>query len=90
MVAALVFLYDRTQALDLNYRNQILTLLRELSDIDNRWDVDVCFWHVRSLSRLQMQVLLTQIRSQRMSSFRGRQHMSGLFRPGVGPKWNSW
>lgn len=41
MVAALVFLYDKTQAVDLRERNEILGFLRELKEIDGRWDVDV-------------------------------------------------
>src|SRR5476651_633083 len=41
MVAALVFLYDKTQAVDLRDQNEVLGLLRELKEIDNRWDFDV-------------------------------------------------
>src|SRR5260221_421666 len=41
MVAALVFLYDKTQAVDLRERNEILGFLRELKEIDGRWDIDV-------------------------------------------------
>ncbi len=41
LVAALVFLYDKTQAIDLRERNEILGFLRELKEIDGRWDVDV-------------------------------------------------
>ena len=41
LVAALVFLYEKTQALDLREQNEILGLLRELKEIDGRWDVDV-------------------------------------------------
>lgn len=41
MVAALVFLYDKTQAVDLREQNEILGFLRELKEIDARWDVDV-------------------------------------------------
>ena len=41
MVGALVFLYDKTQAVDLRERNEILGFLRELKEIDGRWDVDV-------------------------------------------------
>jgi signal transduction histidine kinase len=41
MVAALVFLYDKTQAVDLREQNEILGFLRELKEIDGRWDVDV-------------------------------------------------
>ncbi len=41
LVGALVYLYDKTQAVDLRERNEVLGLLRELKDIDARWDVDV-------------------------------------------------
>ena len=41
LVAALAFLYNKTQAVDLGDRNEIAALLRELHDIDGRWDVDV-------------------------------------------------
>ena len=41
LVAALVFLYDKTQAVDLRESNEILGFLRELKEIDGRWDVDV-------------------------------------------------
>ena len=41
LAGALAFLYNRTQALDLRQQNEILGLLNELKDIDNRWDVDV-------------------------------------------------
>lgn len=41
LVAALVFLYDKTQAVDLREQNEILGYLRGLKEIDGRWDVDV-------------------------------------------------
>ena len=41
LIAALAFLYDKTQAVDLRERNEIAALLRELRDIDGRWDIDV-------------------------------------------------
>ena len=41
LVAALAFLYDKTQAVDLREQNEILGFLRELKEIDGRWDVDV-------------------------------------------------
>ncbi|HMH19419.1 MAG TPA: ATP-binding protein [Burkholderiales bacterium] len=41
LVAALVFLYDRTQAVDLQDQSEILSYLRVLKEIDSRWDVDV-------------------------------------------------
>lgn len=41
LVAVLAFLYDKTQAVDLRKQNEILGVLRELKEIDGRWDVDV-------------------------------------------------
>jgi len=41
LAGALAFLYNKTQAVDLRQQNEILGYLRELRDIDSRWDVDV-------------------------------------------------
>jgi len=41
LVGVLMFLYDKTQAVDLRRQNEILGFLRELKEIDGRWDVDV-------------------------------------------------
>ena len=41
LAGALAFLYDKTQAVDLREQNEILGYLRELKDIDSRWDHDV-------------------------------------------------
>ncbi len=41
LVAALAFLYDKTQAVDLGERNEIAALLDTLREIDSRWDIDV-------------------------------------------------
>ncbi len=41
LVGVLMFLYDKTQAVDLRMQNEILGFLRELKEIDGRWDVDV-------------------------------------------------
>jgi signal transduction histidine kinase len=41
LVGALYFLYNKTEAVDLRERNEILGMLRELKEIDVRWDVDV-------------------------------------------------
>ncbi|MFH1604146.1 MAG: DAHL domain-containing protein, partial [Pseudomonadota bacterium] len=41
LIAALAFLYDKTQAVDLRERNEIAALLRQLREIDGRWDIDV-------------------------------------------------
>jgi len=41
LIGALAFLYLKTEAIDLREKNEILTLLRELKEIDSRWDVDV-------------------------------------------------
>jgi two-component system, NtrC family, sensor kinase len=41
MIALLVFLYIKTETVDLRGEHEILGLLRELKEIDGRWDVDV-------------------------------------------------
>lgn len=41
LVAALVYLYNKTEAIDLGTRNEIVAALRNLQDIDNRWDADI-------------------------------------------------
>lgn len=41
LIAALVFLYNKTEAVDLGKRNEIIALLRELQEIDGHWDMDV-------------------------------------------------
>lgn len=41
LAGALAFLYNKTQAIDLRQQNEILGLVNELKDIDNRWDMDV-------------------------------------------------
>ena len=41
LTAALAFLYDKTQAVDLGDRNDIAALLDTLREIDSRWDIDV-------------------------------------------------
>ena len=41
LVAALAFLYDKTQAVDLRVRNDVASLLDTLREIDGRWDIDV-------------------------------------------------
>ncbi len=41
LTAALAFLYDKTQAVDLRERNDIAALLDTLREIDGRWDIDV-------------------------------------------------
>jgi hypothetical protein len=41
LVAALVFLYQKTQAVDLGDRNDIAALLDTLREMDTRWDIDV-------------------------------------------------
>jgi signal transduction histidine kinase len=40
MLGVLAFFYDRTQAVDLREQNEVLGLLNELRDIDNRWDFE--------------------------------------------------
>ncbi len=41
LVAVLAFLYQKTQATDIREQNDGLNRLRELRDIDTRWDTDV-------------------------------------------------
>ncbi len=41
LTAALAFLYDKTQAVDLRDRNEIASVLSALREIDGRWDIDV-------------------------------------------------
>ena len=41
LLGALFFLYNKTEAVDLREHNDILGTLRELEEIDRRWDADV-------------------------------------------------
>ena len=41
LIAALAFLYNKTEAVDLAERNEIVALLRELQQIEGSWDLDV-------------------------------------------------
>lgn len=41
LIAALVFLYIKTEAVDLGERNSVVALLGELQEIEGRWDSDV-------------------------------------------------
>lgn len=41
LIAALVFLYNKTEAVNLGERNEIVALLSELQEIEGRWDIDV-------------------------------------------------
>jgi signal transduction histidine kinase len=41
LVLVLLFLYDRTQTVDMREQNQVLDALRLLKEIDGRWDVEV-------------------------------------------------
>lgn len=40
LIGVLAFFYDKTQAVDLREQNEVMTLLNELKDIDNRWDLE--------------------------------------------------
>jgi two-component system, NtrC family, sensor kinase len=40
LLAALAFLYSRTEAIDFKRDAEVLSLLRELKEIDTRWDAD--------------------------------------------------
>ncbi|MGB7650084.1 MAG: ATP-binding protein [Gallionella sp.] len=41
LLGVLAFLYNKTQAVDLHEQNEVMGLLSELKDIDNRWDFEV-------------------------------------------------
>jgi two-component system NtrC family sensor kinase len=41
LIATLVFLYNKTEAVDLGERNSIVALLGELQQIEGHWDIDV-------------------------------------------------
>jgi signal transduction histidine kinase len=41
LAAVLGFLYFKTQGADFKRQNEVLALLRELKEIDSRWDVDI-------------------------------------------------
>jgi len=41
LMAVLAFLYDRTQAVDMRDRGEVLEGLRVLKEIDGRWDIEV-------------------------------------------------
>ncbi len=41
LIAALAFLYNKTEAVNLAERNEIVALLRELQQIERSWDLDV-------------------------------------------------
>src|SRR5688572_15469928 len=41
LAAILGFLYLKTQGADIKRQNEVLALLRELKEIDSRWDVEI-------------------------------------------------
>jgi two-component system, NtrC family, sensor kinase len=41
MLGALLFLYDKTEAVDLREQNEVLGLLNDVKEIDKRWDMEV-------------------------------------------------
>ena len=41
LIGVLAFLYDKTQAGDIRGQSETLSRLRELKEIDARWDADV-------------------------------------------------
>jgi two-component system, NtrC family, sensor kinase len=41
LLGILAFLYNKTQAVDLHQQNEVMGLLSELKEIDNRWDFEV-------------------------------------------------
>jgi len=65
LIAALAFLYLKTEAIDLREKNEILTLLRELKDIDSKWDADVL--RMRSELALAARALVDRARSARQA-----------------------
>lgn len=40
LIGVLAIFYEKTQAVDLREQNEVLSLLNELKDIDNRWDLE--------------------------------------------------
>jgi signal transduction histidine kinase len=48
LVVVLVFLYDKTQTVDMREQNQMLDALRLLKEIDGRWDVEVLRTRIES------------------------------------------
>ncbi|MGZ8257240.1 MAG: ATP-binding protein, partial [Gallionella sp.] len=40
LLGVLAFLYNKTQAVDLHEQNEVMSLLSELKEIDNRWDFE--------------------------------------------------
>lgn len=48
LVLVLLFLYDRTQTVDMREQNQVLDALRLLKEIDGRWDVEVLRTRIES------------------------------------------
>jgi two-component system, NtrC family, sensor kinase len=41
MLGVLLFLYDKTEAVDLREQNEVLGLLNDVKEIDKRWDMEV-------------------------------------------------
>ena len=41
LLATLWFFYDKTQAIDLREQNEVMSLLAEVKEIDNHWDLEV-------------------------------------------------
>lgn len=39
MLGALAFFYDKTEAVDLREQNEVMSLLNDVKEIDNRWDM---------------------------------------------------
>jgi two-component system NtrC family sensor kinase len=54
LVAALVFLYNKTEAVNLDDRNAVVALLGELQEIEGRWDIDVLRMHTEMNSGRSM------------------------------------
>ena len=41
MLGVLLFLYDKTQSVDLREQNEVMNLLNEVKEIDSRWDMEM-------------------------------------------------
>ena len=51
LIAALVFFYNKTQAIDLSKSNEVVAMLRQLQSIDSQWDIDDLVDSLRSAVR---------------------------------------
>ena len=61
LIAALVFLYHKTEAVNLSERNTVVALLGQLQEIEGRWDNDVLRMHSEMVPGRSMLPDRTQI-----------------------------